>query len=255
MREEDQHVDLDEQQRAAADAGIKSMIPIGRPFLDYVLTALADAGYRAVCLVIGPEHDVIRDYYRRQMRPRRLDIDFAIQPEAKGTADAVAAAEPFAASDPFLMINGDNFYPQHVYEQMRQQPGSAVALFEQQALIDEGNIPAERIAGYALGQIDDRGCLRRIVEKPNAAQLAAIGPPYWVSMNVWKFEPSIFMACRSITPSIRGEYEIVSAVQYAMEQLNVSFRVVPVHAGVLDLSRRRDIASVAARLGEMEVRL
>ena len=47
------------------------MIPIGRPFLDYVLSGLADAGYRRVCLVVGPEHQAVRDYYRREVALRR----------------------------------------------------------------------------------------------------------------------------------------------------------------------------------------
>src|SRR5262245_54354599 len=52
---------VDAAQAEAADRGVKAMIPIGRPFLDYVLSALADAGYTDACLVIGPEHDAIRE--------------------------------------------------------------------------------------------------------------------------------------------------------------------------------------------------
>ena len=70
MRQADGDVALDQRQQAAADAGVKAMIPIDRPFLDYVLTDLADAGYREICLVIGPEHDMVRDYYGRQVALR-----------------------------------------------------------------------------------------------------------------------------------------------------------------------------------------
>ena len=52
---------VDAAQAEAADRGVKAMIPIGRPFLDYVLSALADAGYTETCLVIGPEHGAIRE--------------------------------------------------------------------------------------------------------------------------------------------------------------------------------------------------
>ena len=74
---------IEGRQAAAADAGMKAMIPIGRPFLDYVLSAAADAGYRHVCLVIGPEHNAIRDYYG-QVAAERLDFAFACQQEAEG---------------------------------------------------------------------------------------------------------------------------------------------------------------------------
>ena len=54
---------LSEAQRRAADSGLKALVPIDRPFLDYVLTTAADAGFRRVCLVIGPDHDELRRYY------------------------------------------------------------------------------------------------------------------------------------------------------------------------------------------------
>ena len=56
MRRGDSSAGLDERQAAVADSGVKALIPIDRPFLDYVLSRVADAGYRRVCLVIGPEH-------------------------------------------------------------------------------------------------------------------------------------------------------------------------------------------------------
>src|SRR5688500_19473586 len=96
MRQDDGAAELGLAQRAAADAGMKGMIPIGRPFMDYVLTALADAGYARVCLVIGPEHEAVRTHYERTAPPARVSIDFAVQQEPLGTADAVVAAEAFA---------------------------------------------------------------------------------------------------------------------------------------------------------------
>ena len=55
---------LDPAQAAAANAGLKTMIPIhGRPFLDYVLHALSEAGYDDVGLVVTTDHPA-RDYYR-----------------------------------------------------------------------------------------------------------------------------------------------------------------------------------------------
>ena len=68
------------------------MIPFRRPFLDYVLSALADAGCTDVCLVIGPEHGVVSDYYGRATCRERVRVRFAIQAEARGTADAVLSA-------------------------------------------------------------------------------------------------------------------------------------------------------------------
>ena len=77
---------------------------------DYVLSNVADAGFRRVCLVVGPKHGELQDYYRRQVR-ERLDITFAVQAEPLGTAGAVLAAAEFSGDDSFLAINSDNCYP------------------------------------------------------------------------------------------------------------------------------------------------
>jgi dTDP-glucose pyrophosphorylase len=254
MRRADESAALDEQQTAAADAGIKAMIPVGRPFLDYVLSGLADAGYRRVCLVVAPEHGVLRDYYTRQCPPRRLSLDFAVQPEPRGTADAVAAAETFAGNDHFLVINSDNYYPVDVLRALREQEGSAVALFDWQGLL-EGNIAEDRLRRFAVAVVDERGRLRTILEKPDEAQLAALPRPLLLSMNCWRFGPSIFRACRAIEPSPRGELEIPSAVEYVINVVREPFHALTVHAAVLDMTSRGDIASVKTRLADVEVNL
>ena len=79
MRKPDTDADLDAAQAAAADSGVKGMIPIGRPFMDFLISALADAGFTDVCLVIGPEHQMVRDYYEQRLAPVRVRIAFAVQ--------------------------------------------------------------------------------------------------------------------------------------------------------------------------------
>ncbi len=76
---------LSDRQREVAETGVKALIPVGRPFLDYVLHRAANAGITRVCLVIGPGHDQLRRYYTPQSL-HRLRIEFAIQSEPLGTA-------------------------------------------------------------------------------------------------------------------------------------------------------------------------
>jgi glucose-1-phosphate thymidylyltransferase len=130
-----------------------------------------------------------------------------------------------------------------------------VALFERDAMLAGSNVPAERIKRFAVATIDGRGCLERVIEKPDDATLAALPRPLWLSMNCWRFGPSIFAACRAIKPSPRGEFELPDAVQHAMHALGETFRAVTVRAPVLDMTSRADIAPVAAILAKTEVRL
>ena len=255
MRRADATAFLDDTQSSAADAGLKGMISIGRPFLDYVISALADAGITDVCLVIGPEHQRMRDYYGGEVELTRVRVQFAVQEEPRGTADAVLTAESFANGEPIIVLNSDNYYPVHTLRALRELGTAGVAAFERDALVRLGNIDAERVANMSVIEVDSSGYLVRIIEKPNAAQMASHKGEMLVGMNSWSFTPDIFPACRHIAPSLRGELEIQDAVQVARDDLGVQFTVLTFHDAVLDLSSRGDIASVTDGLRHVEPRL
>jgi dTDP-glucose pyrophosphorylase len=255
MRAADPGTALPPEQEAVAATGAKGMIPIGRPFLDYLLSALADAGFREACLVVGPEHQEMQTYYETPGRLTRIGVTFAIQERPLGTADAVLAAKSKAGHGHFLVCNSDNYYPVPVLSALRSLGDSGLAGFSPDALIAQSNIPPERVRQYALIEETADGYLADIVEKPDAATAARLGPAARVSMNAWVFDAAIFEACSHVTPSVRGELEIQDAVRYAMHHLGVRFRVLHAEAGVLDLSNRGDIAAVAECLKGTEVRL
>lgn len=255
MRREDASAMLDAGQHEVAARGIKAMIPIGRPFLDYVLSALADAGYRDVCIVIGPEHDVVREYYTHGVTLTRVRVHFAVQERPLGTADAVLAAEQFAAGERVLVLNSDNYYPIATYTALAAVPGAGVAAFERHALVRDGNIPAERVRQYAMLVQAPDGTLAQIIEKPDAATMATFGDDALVSMNCWMFTPAIFDACRRVRPSARNELELPDAVRIVITEMGERMAVVRVTGSVLDLSSRGDIAEVKARLTGVTVRL
>ena len=91
------------------------------------------------------------------------------------------------------------------------------------------------------------GYLEEILEKPDPAAVTALGANALVSMNCWRFSPAIFEACRRVPLSPRGELELPMAVSEAIAR-GMRFRVVRSREGVLDLSRRSDVAAVAERL-------
>lgn len=243
-------------QQAAAAAGAKGMMPVGtngRPFLDHVLSALADAGCHDICLVVAPEHQAMADYFNGLGRPSRVRITFAVQPIADGTARAVLAARAFCGHDPFLVLNSDNLYPADVLQSLVALDGPGLPAFERESLVSESGFPAERVSGFAVLDVDRNDRLLGIVEKPSPAQLAAAGPHALLSMNVWRFDHRIFAACASVAISARGEYELPEAVAVAIAS-GAGFRVIRARGAVLDLSRQSDIPLVSARLARLEPR-
>ena len=133
MQQDDATVSLDAAQRSAASAGRKWLVPVGeghrRPFLDYVLSALADAGCTEAILVVPPDHACLRDRYAAP-DVSRLAVHFAVQPGASGTAQAVLAAEPEIGGRPFLVLNSDNLYPVEVLRALAALDGPGLPAFE-----------------------------------------------------------------------------------------------------------------------------
>jgi dTDP-glucose pyrophosphorylase len=255
MRRQDAGSSLTAEQASAADEGTKAMMPLDnrRPFLHYVLSALADAGVHESCLVIAPDAGDVQRHFHHEMTLRRVRISFAVQQEARGTADAVLAAESFAGKDRVLGLNADNYYPVESYRALVNVEGSALIGFDRQALVGTGNIDPERIRKFALLKVSADGFLEEprleeIIEKPDDATFAAMGEHALVSMNLWAFTPVIFEACRRVKPSARGELELPDAVRIAMNDLGERFRVLPFAAPVLDLGNRGDVAKVEAAL-------
>jgi glucose-1-phosphate thymidylyltransferase len=252
MRSEREGVQLTGEQTEAAASGVKALIPVGRPFLDYVLTALAESGYRDICLVVGLQHDALLARYGQTCDPR-LTVSFRTQLQPLGTAHALMAADNFVGSDEFLLINSDNYYPTAALAALRRLPGPGLVGFDAGALSERGNIPPERVNDYALLQSDEQGWLTGIVEKPTPNERPADSNNLLVSMNCWRFGPGIWQACRSIGRSARGEFELPDAVAYSMNQLGQRYQIVVSREPALDLSYQTDIDIVAQKLRGVEV--
>jgi glucose-1-phosphate thymidylyltransferase len=252
MRKADASAVLGSEEAAAAEAGMKGMIPICHPFLDYVISALADAGYERVCLVIGPEHGAVVDHYEQESPPTRIAIEFAIQEKPLGTADAVLAAEKFCDDEPFIVLNSDNYYPIEALTALKSAPAPAIVGFARSALIADGNDLADRVARFGALTIDSEGFLVSIVPRPGVTVVSDDGE-VWASMNCWLFDSRIFEACRRVAVSARNEFELPQAVQLGIDTMDMRFIVVKIVKPVFDLSTRADIATVRAKLLDVEI--
>lgn len=252
MRKADDAAALDREQSAAADTGVKGMIPVGRPFLHFLISALADAGFSRICLVIGPEHGSMRTHFTTESVPRRVRLGFAVQEKPLGTANAVLAAEAFAAGQSFAVINSDNYYPIDALAELHRRDAPVVIGFEREGLTSLGNIPPERVERFGALDVRPDGTLARILARPSAEMA---GAEIYASLNCWSFTSDIFRACREVPRSVRGEYELPQAVQLAIDAHGMKMDVVRMRAPVLDMSSRADIVSVTGRLARVSVEL
>jgi dTDP-glucose pyrophosphorylase len=254
MREGHAGAALSDDQHHAASLGWKALMPVGgRPFLDYVLSTLADAGCLEVGVVIGAEQREAFQPFAREGRTTRTRVTLIEQPAPRGTADAVVAAASWVGDDPFLVVNGDNLYPATALRGLVEVDGPALVVFDRDALVASSNIPAARVADFAIADVTADGELRSIREKPAGAVVTDSAGHVWVSMNAWRFDRRLLDACQDVELSPRGEYELPAAVELAMSR-GVRLRTVASSGPVLDLSRPGDVGDVTRRLSGVEAR-
>jgi D-glycero-alpha-D-manno-heptose 1-phosphate guanylyltransferase len=84
----------------------KPMAPVGgRPFLEYILDRLVDAGLTEVILSVGYKAEVIEEHFGQAYRS--LQIRYSRESYPLGTGGAMALALTGDDSSPALVLNGD----------------------------------------------------------------------------------------------------------------------------------------------------
>ncbi len=96
-------------QAVAADRP-KPMVAVGgRPFLELLLEAVAEHGFRRFVLCVGYKSDIIKKAHFGH--GQRLEIVFSEEQEPLGTAGALKHGEPLTRSDLVVVMNGDSYCP------------------------------------------------------------------------------------------------------------------------------------------------
>lgn len=183
----------------------KQLIPVAnRPVIHYNLNFLKNAGIRELAVVVNPDnHHVFKDFLKDGSE-LNMKIDYVIQQEPRGIADAVYKAREFLKEDPFLLILGDNLIFDDITPSVEKFKSSQC-----EAMVLLAPVEDPRAYGVAVVENDH---IKRVVEKPKEppSNLAIVG--------IYMFRSQIFEAIENIKPSQRGELEITDAIEYLIEK-------------------------------------
>jgi NDP-sugar pyrophosphorylase family protein len=252
---------LDPVLRRDAEEKSKSMIGVGshfRPFLDYLLYNVAEAGYSDVVLLVGEKDKSIRDYYDDgpgAAQFKNLSITFAIQsiPAGRqkplGTADALwqaLKAVPHWRGQSFTVCNSDNLYSAEALRLMQEdEHDNAMIDYDRAAL----QFTPERILGFAVIKKDPGGYLVDIIEKPSSQEMASVADGngrIGVSMNIFRLSYDQIFPCLETVPlhPIRQEKEMPAAVKIMVDKNPCAVFTIPRAEHVPDLTIQSDILPV-----------
>jgi bifunctional UDP-N-acetylglucosamine pyrophosphorylase/glucosamine-1-phosphate N-acetyltransferase len=186
----------------------KAMVPIlGRPIVERVMETLAENGVREFIMVISREDGEVGRYFQEQTS-LDVDIQFVVQPDRLGMANALSLAAPYIR-DSFVMSACDNLTPvEHVAELLatyqKQKANATLSLMK---------APPAMISRTGIVEIKDDK-ITRIVEKPTLEE----APSDIASLPLYVFSAKLLDYLSRVKPSPRGEYELQDAIQMLIEQ-------------------------------------
>jgi glucose-1-phosphate thymidylyltransferase len=189
----------------------KQLLPIfDKPMVYYPLTVLMMAGIREIAVITTP-HDQAQ--FQRLLGDGSdfgLSFTWLVQPSPDGLAQAYLLAEAFLDGAPSVMALGDNIFFGH---------GLPAMLASADARRDGATVFGYRVADperYGVVNFDGDGRVVDIEEKPREPK------SNFALTGLYFFDGEAPALARTLTPSARGELEIVSLMQRYLDMGRLS---------------------------------
>ena len=180
----------------------KQLLPVyDKPMIYYPLTVLMLAGVREIAVITTPQD---QEQFRRLLGDGAkwgLRFEYVVQPSPDGLAQAYILAEDFLAGASSVMVLGDNIF----------YGDGMPALLSRAASMERGGaVFGYRVADperYGVVEFDAEGRAVSIVEKPEKPRSR------YAVTGLYFLDGEAPARARTVTPSARGELEIVTLLE------------------------------------------
>jgi glucose-1-phosphate thymidylyltransferase len=184
----------------------KPLLKVGdKPVLAYILDDLRALGVHEAVLITGHLKEKVEAYMAAEYPD--FEAVYVEQVEQRGTADAVALAEPHVHEE-LLIIFVDTLFDADLSIVKRLPDDVAGVIWAKEV---------EDYQRFGVIVTDEHGCMRKIIEKPKepVSKLANIGLYY---IRDWKLLFEGIHDVMSRDPGPGGEYFLTDAFQYMVDR-------------------------------------
>jgi glucose-1-phosphate thymidylyltransferase len=194
----------------------KPLLKVGdKPVLSYILDDLRTLGVNEAVLITGHLKEKVQEFMSTEYPD--FQAVYTEQVEQRGTADAIALAEPFVREE-MLIIFVDTLFDADL-ELVKRLPDDVAGVI--------WAMEVEDYQRFGVIVTDENGFMQKIIEKPSepVSKLANIGLYY---IRDWQL---LFEGIRHVMntePGPSGEYYLTDAFQYMVDH-GGRLKVEPVH--------------------------
>ncbi|NFH70322.1 glucose-1-phosphate thymidylyltransferase RfbA [Clostridium botulinum] len=185
----------------------KQMVPIyDKPMIYYPMSVLMLAGIRDILIISTPRDIVNFKELFKDGQDLGLNIEYAIQEEPNGLAEAFIIGEEFIGDDNVALVLGDNiFYGQSFTEHLTK-----AASLEKGAYVFGYYVQNPK--SFGVVEFDDNGKVISLEEKPEHPKSKYAVP------GLYFYDNSVVEKAKNLKPSERGELEITDLNKVYMNE-------------------------------------
>lgn len=192
----------------------KQLVPIyDKPMIYYPLSVLMLAGIKDILLISTPEYVGRFEELFGNGHEIGLNIEYTIQEEPRGLADAFIVGADFIGDDAVALVLGDNiFYGAGLSEKLQQTAlkTSGATVFGYQVKDPER---------FGVVEFDKEGKALSIVEKPEQPK------SNYAVTGLYFYDNDVVKIAANVKPSERGEIEISDINQSYLDRGDLDVQV------------------------------
>lgn len=185
----------------------KQMVPIyDKPMIYYPMSVLMLAGIRDILIISTPRDIINFKELFKDGQDLGLHIEYAVQENPNGLAEAFIIGEEFIGDDNVAMVLGDNiFYGQRFSEHLRK-----AAILKHGAYIFGYYVQNPKEFGVV--EFDNKGNVISLEEKPEKPKSKYAVP------GLYFYDNSVVKKAKELKVSPRGELEITDLNKLYMKE-------------------------------------